>query len=179
MLGGEPPQHIDIGRETGLPAPDPARRDVEALEEHRPELGRRADVELAAGERVDFRHQSLEGRSELGREAGERGDVERDAGQLHLREHLGEGHLELAEETIHLVRAEALVEKRAEGVRGARSPAGRHRGRRGGLERLAEQLLRERADAVVGARGVETVRGERQIEGRARESEAAAPEGHA
>ena len=77
------------------------------------------------------------------------------------------------------MRAEALVEKRAEGVRGARSPAGCHRGRRGGLERLAEQLLRERADAVVGARGVETVRGERQIEGRARESEAAAPEGHA
>ena len=67
------------------------------------------------------RHQPLERAAELGRQPRERRDVERDARQLHLGEHLGERHLEIAEEPLHVVRTQPRGELGAQRVRAARA----------------------------------------------------------
>ncbi len=157
VLLGEAREHVHVGREPGLPPAHAARRDAEALEEHGTELGRRVDVELHASERVDLRHQALERRRELGRQHPERRDVDQDAGQLHLGQHLGERHLELVEEPLHRVRPQALLEERAQRVRRARGARGGERGLRAVVAPDAQQLLGERTDAVLGARGVQAV----------------------
>ena len=72
----------------------------------------------------------------------QRGDVERDPRELHVGEHLGERHLEVAVETVHVVRAQARVELAAQRERRTRCTCGRS-GAGVGLPRLPEQLLGE------------------------------------
>src|SRR5207249_6533205 len=127
--------------EARLAAPDAARRDLELLEEDDAQLRRRVDVELAAGELVDLPHEPLELGAHLRGQAPKRGDVERDPRELHVGEDRRERHLEVAEQALHLVRAQELLERRLQAMGGTRGPARRLGRIAVGRTGLTEQLL--------------------------------------
>src|SRR5262249_26323960 len=54
VLAREARQDVDVGRQPGLSAPHATGRDLQVVEEHLAQLGRRVDVEGAAGSVVDL-----------------------------------------------------------------------------------------------------------------------------
>jgi hypothetical protein len=148
------------------------------LEQHRGQLARAVDVELAAGGGVDAPFEPLQVGAHLARKPGEELAVDRDARPLHVHQHLGQRHLDIVEQGcerhLHELRREELVERQHRGavVAAIGGRLGHHHfGKRDLRLPLAGEIGvgPHHAAQVLEAEGVDGVRAAAGIEHEARE----------
>ena len=171
-------EHAGVGRQLAL-GRLLARLQAELVVQDLPKLGRRVQVELLAGLRVDLGLQRGHAVADRLAHLLEVRDVERDPAGLHPGEHRGERELDVLEEPAEPLGVDLLLHHGGEQRDGGRLGGG------GAPGRLPEQLplglvldraqhvgaqvrLAEAPERVVGRRGIEQVAGEHRVERHAR-----------
>ncbi len=178
--GGELVEHVAVGGASG--AGLAAARQAQFLEEDLRQLLRGADVELLAGLLVNLLFELRHFLLEPLRHGAQRGHVEADALEFHLREHRDERHFDLREEVVHLLLAQLLVEDLGEPQRdvGVRAAVVADLPRRDAVHGdlllaladevgdrdhpVAQVIGREFVEPVSAALGVEDVGGDHRVE---------------